>query len=53
MIMKHKQVNNVKTKKSNCNTAYISFSVYNTDVNIYHVDISLYHNDASITLECQ
>ena len=37
--MKHKQVDNVKRKKSSCNTAYISFSVYNIDIDIHHVSM--------------
>ena len=48
--MKYKQINNVKMKKLNCNTVYISFSVYNTNVNIHHVDVSLCYNGAGITL---
>ena len=42
----------MKMKKSNCNTVYISFSVYNTDVDIHYVNTSLCHNDADITLGC-
>ena len=52
-MTKHKQINNLKMKKLNCNTVYISFSVYNTDVDIYYVDIFLCHNNISITLKCQ
>ena len=52
-MMKHKQVDSVKMKKSSCNTVYISFSVYNTDVNIYHVNVFLCCNNTSITLKCQ
>ena len=52
MIIKHKQVNDVKRKKSNCNAVYILFSVYNIDVDIHHVDVFLLHNDAGITLRC-
>ena len=37
--MKHKQINYVKRKKLNCNTVYISFSVYNIDVDIHHVSM--------------
>ena len=40
-------------KRLNCNAAYISFSVYNTDVDIHYVDAFLCHNDAGITLGCQ
>ena len=38
MMMKHKQVDYVEREKSSCNAVYISFSVYNTDVDIHHVD---------------
>ena len=51
--MKHKQIDNVKMKRLSCNTAYISFSVYNTDVDIHYIDVSLHHNGAGITLGCQ
>ena len=51
-MMKYKQVNNVKMKKLNCNAVYISFSVYNTDVNIHHVGTFFCHNGISITLGC-
>ena len=51
-MMKHKQINKVKMKKSSCNTVYISFSVYNIDVDIHHVNVFLCCNDASITLRC-
>ena len=40
-------------KKLNCNAAYISFSVYNTDVDIHHVNMSLCYNGTDITLGCQ
>ena len=50
--MKHKQIDSVKMKKSSCNAVYISFSVYNTDVNIHYVDTFLCCNDVSITLGC-
>ena len=39
-------------KKLNCNAVYISFSVYNTDVDIHHVNTSLHYNDVDITLKC-
>ena len=52
-MMKHKQVDSVEMKKLSCNTAYISFSVYNTDVDIHHVGTSLCHNGTGITLGCQ
>ena len=52
-MIKHKQIDKMKMKKSNCNTVYISFSVYNIDVDIYHVNVSLYYNGTGITLECQ
>ena len=38
-MIEHKQVNNVKRKKLNDNTVYISFSVYNTDVDIHHISV--------------
>ena len=38
-MMKHKQINCVKRKKLSCNTVYISFSVYNTDVDIHHINV--------------
>ena len=53
MIIKHKQIDSVKMKKSNCNAVYISFSVYNTDIDIHHINMFFHHNDISITLECQ
>ena len=40
-------------KKLNYNAVYISFSVYNTDVDIHHVNMSFHYNDVGITLECQ
>ena len=40
-------------KKLSCNTVYISFSVYNTDVDIHYVNVFLCYNDTSITLKCQ
>ena len=52
-MIKHKQVDNVKMKKLNCNTVYISFSVYNININIHHIDVFFYCNNASITLRCQ
>ena len=52
-MMKHKQIDNVKMKKLNCNAVYILFSVYNTDVNIHHIDVFLCCNDTGITLKCQ
>ena len=52
-MTKHKQINSVKMKKSNYNAVYISFSVYNTDVDIHHIDTSLCHNGTSITLGYQ
>ena len=52
-MTKHKQVDSVKKKKLNCNAVYISFSVYNTDIDIHYVDASLPHNGAGITLGCQ
>ena len=52
-MMKHKQIDSVKMKKLNCNAVYISFSVYNIDVDIYYVDVFLYCNGASIILRCQ
>ena len=51
--MKHKQINSVKREKLNCNAVYISFSVYNIDVDIYYVDVFFLCNDISITLGCQ
>ena len=39
-------------KKLSCNTVYISFSVYNTDVDIHNVDMFFCYDDASITLKC-
>ena len=38
MTIRHKQVNYAKKKKSCYNAVYISFSVYNIDVNIHYVD---------------
>ena len=38
--MKYKQVNNVERKKSNNNTVYISFSVFNTNVDIHYISTS-------------
>ena len=40
-------------KKLNYNTVYISFSVYNIDVDIHYINAFLYCNDASITLRGQ
>ena len=40
-------------KKLSCNAVYISFSVYNADVDIHYVDAFLCCNGAGITLECQ
>ena len=51
-MIKYKQINNVKMKKSNYNTVYISFSVYNTDVDIYYVNVFFCYNDISIILKC-
>ena len=53
MIIKYKQINKVKMKKLNCNAVYISFFIYNNDVNIYHVNVSFCCNGAGITLGCQ
>ena len=53
MTTKHKQVDSVKMKKLSCNTVYILFSIYNTDVDIHHIDVSFHCNDTSITLGCQ
>ena len=39
MMMKYKQINNMKKKKSNYNAVYISFFVYNTDVDIHYIDV--------------
>ena len=52
-MIEHKQINSVKRKKSNCNAAYILFSVYNTDADIHYVNMFLPHNGAGITLGCQ
>ena len=52
-MMKHRQIDNVKRKKSNCNAVYILFSVYNTDADIYHVNAFLPCNGTGITLRCQ
>ena len=52
-MIKHKQVDRVKMKKLNCNTVYISFSVYNIDVDIHYINVFLHHNNAGITLKCQ
>ena len=38
-MTEHKQVDNVKRKKLSDNTAYISFFVYNTDVDIHHISV--------------
>ena len=51
--MKHKQIDNMKMKKLNCNTVYISFFIYNTDINIHYINVFLCCNDVDITLECQ
>ena len=51
--MKHKQVDSIKRKKSSCNAVYISFFVYNTDVDIHYISTSLSHNGTDITLRCQ
>ena len=53
MMTKHKQVDRVEMKKLSCNAVYISFSVYNTDVDIHYVNTSFHCNDAGITLRCQ
>ena len=39
-------------KKLNYNAVYISFSVYNINVNIYYINAFLYCNDVSIILKC-
>ena len=52
-MIKYKQINNIKIKKLNYNAVYISFSVYNIDINIYHINAFLCCNDVDITLKCQ
>ena len=52
-MIKHKQINNVKKEKLNCNTVYISFSVYNINIDIHYVNAFFSCNDAGITLGYQ
>ena len=52
-MMKYKQIDSIKIKKSNNNTVYISFSVYNIDVNIHYINIFLYCNNINIILKYQ
>ena len=52
-MIKHKQINNMKMKKSSCNAVYISFFVYNINVNIHYINVSFHCNNTDITLKNQ